>query len=93
MKDDLTMTWQPIATAPKDGTPVQLWRPPAAVGRWSCRIHAKWHAFEDGGVWVWPSEGYYNIEDTDWIDTGEFFETVDEFTHWMPLPPPPEPTP
>lgn len=71
------MEWQPIETAPKDGTPVLLTiagRPlepdedaHCAVGRWS----------DD----AWGEE--------DWcMDAGDFWSGA---THWMPLPEPPTP--
>lgn len=55
--------WQPIETAPKDGTLVDLWHP--IFGRIS---DACWHR----GVWN--------------TARGDDFT---EFTHWQPLPAPP----
>lgn len=69
-----TLEWQPIETAPKDGTDVLLFRlgmcgnplPPMVAG-W-------FHNGEDGG---WCSEDFID----EWLRG--------TFTHWMPLPAPP----
>lgn len=75
--------WQPIETAPKDGTIIDLWvvcspawRPPN--GEWDryadCSFReGRWREFNiQLGEWI-------SIEDENW--------TV---THWMPLPEPPQ---
>lgn len=66
--------WQPIETAPKDGTPVLLGR--FAPG---CLL--------DGRVsvdkWSLPEDG------RGWIGFGKFNPEYWPATHWMPLPPPP----
>jgi hypothetical protein len=64
--------WQPIETAPKDGSAVLAFWPKAYQGK--------------GGMYV-----------VLWFD-GQFVPTTMgyrgiKFTHWMPLPAPPEPTP
>jgi hypothetical protein len=68
--------WRPIATAPKDGTKVDLW------SEVEDRItDAKWHrgawctseSHVGGYVWSWDALSYQG-----------------RITHWMPLPPPPE---
>ena len=71
--------WQPIETAPRDGTPFLAW----AKGF----LQDELGPTED---WV-PSRALV----TEWrafafrcAETGNTFE----FTHWMPLPPPPEQT-
>jgi hypothetical protein len=73
------MTWQPIETAPKDGTRIILFLPsrysfPAMVtiGLW----------FED----FLPGRNGWSYCEVDEI--GQFIE--EPITHWMPLPPPPE---
>lgn len=83
--------WQPIETAPKDGTIIQLYRPPAIGGTWQTRVTAFWHVSEGHGAWVWPDSDFINIEDEDrdWLDQGDFYEDAKHFTHWMPLPGPP----
>ena len=86
--------WRPIETAPKDGTPVDLWRvlrEPRTHGR--NRITAMWStAHQD---WIWPSD--LNIvnnwpydDGIGWVYDGDFYADEESFTHWMPLPPPPE---
>jgi hypothetical protein len=74
------MNWQPIATAPKDGRVVLLWYGGVFVGLvmawWQEAIPA-----DDGGARI-PAR---------WEDIGEGF-TVNDATHWMPLPAPPEDT-
>ncbi|RUM98983.1 DUF551 domain-containing protein [Pseudaminobacter arsenicus] len=65
--------WQPMDTAPKDGTPVLLWAPDyrefASVGTWCDRV-AAWDA--DAGM---MEEG-----------PALFDDACDGPTHWMPLP-------
>lgn len=74
--------WQPIATAPKDGTRVDLW------GRNLLR-------YDKAGLRIvnvaWgPVIDWFGHERDDWQHGwGESFEP----THWMPLPPAPETAP
>lgn len=68
--------WQPISTAPKDGTVIQVW-----------------HAIHGCPVSVmWKEEGFrFRGEILHWIErtyTSSWPERA--FTHWMPLPQPPE---
>lgn len=75
--------WQDIATAPKDFTCILLvWHPPMAyrgpvvvTGRWNCRKHSHLSRRHDC-----PNE--------EGCDMG-WDHYAGEFTHWMPLPPPP----
>lgn len=75
------MEWQPIETAPKDGTFIDVWcsglHNPAGARetdaywdgtQWMCKM------FERGGPFT---VGFY---------------VTDKPTHWMPLPPPPQGT-
>jgi hypothetical protein len=78
------MTWQPIETAPKDGTHILLFDPEADYdsswndyeGRYLPRIAvAHWKPYPNGyGGW----KGYYSGIDA-----------IENPTHWMPLPEPP----
>ena len=82
------MAWQPIETAPKDGTTIDVWRdglretvywglPPHHCGEMGSYCDSDWH----------------NLKEKDWICAtfGEFTGGEDDpFTHWMPLPAPPE---
>ena len=68
--------WQPIETAPKDGTDVLLYSPDAIsdamIGHWVDGFGPP----GDGGAW-WPDN-----------DSARF--PIDAWpTHWQPLPPPP----
>lgn len=69
------MTWQPIETAPKDGTVVFLWRNGRpAIGKWNTKKYAKnpkpyWDG-SDARVW------------------GVRWATSVAPTHWMPIVPP-----
>ena len=61
--------WQPIATAPKDGTMVLVYSAAwGEVGVAYCH-----------GTWCWQHD--------------EVGEIINEITHWMPLPKPPQVTP
>lgn len=70
--------WQPIATAPKDGTQVWLW--------WDKKRRlGRWHEAENP-----PSIGG---RFANWLtDDKGSVSAVTKPTHWMPLPAPPEAT-
>jgi hypothetical protein len=71
------MTWNPIATAPRDGTKIDLWdgrrRTPDAY----------WSEIEE---W-WCVDGLYGP------DEPAPLAIVPAPTHWSPIPDPPEPLP
>ena len=72
------MTWQPIETAPKDGTMVDLWGINHLTHnkRGERIVNASWGVCTD---WM-------GNELEDWRHgRGEDYQP----THWMPLPPPP----
>src|SRR5215469_4620566 len=72
--------WQPIESAPKDGTAL-LWFPDFPTNEVQL---GSWHAYSEP---AWGLEGEWRDK-----DTGEFFENGDGYvcpTHWRPLPPPP----
>lgn len=66
--------WQPIETAPLNGTSVLLWQ----NGRW---ITGRWRGEHYGEVLRWDMG---NWQSSDGIDL-----LYQPPTHWMPLPPPP----
>lgn len=83
--------WQPIETAPKDGTVIDLWiggefprreaecywgKPHHECGEMGRLCDSDWHDLEDG--WV-PGHGLF-----------EFSLSDGEITHWMPEPEPPQ---
>ncbi len=70
--------WQPIETAPKDGSPLLLYRPwdDKTMARDSGYPGAIWHS---GG---WGKSAFPG-------DTFRGEATYGKPTHWMPLPPPP----
>jgi hypothetical protein len=68
--------WQPIETAPKDGTPILiLYKGHAIEALWECVDSGDWESGQQPVYW-WSSELNY-------------LEDGDEPTHWMPLPTPP----
>jgi hypothetical protein len=70
----MTGVWQPIETAPKDGTAILLWpyNPGDAYGGYALKEVAL---------------GYYT-PDEEWFNPEQ--RCPFEPTHWMPLPEPPE---
>lgn len=80
------MNWQPIETAPKDGTRVALWRNSAPLGTWQEFVIAEWHY--DG--WCWPDPRDNPSNYGEWSED-EILDgyNAPNFTHWMPLPEPP----
>ena len=75
--------WQPIKSAPRDGTKIDLWitPPPGALttGRYS-RVADCWYA---DGRWWFCNESQYAS------DPANCRSEVWHVTHWMPLPDPP----
>ena len=75
------MTWQPIGTAPKDGTQVLVSGPAtgklSATGNSAVSV-ARWDGFE----WKATVSGWEVWDDS---QMGQA-----QPTHWMPLPPPPD---
>lgn len=65
--------WQPIETAPKDGTVI------LACDEWGGMFVVKWTACGPKGQWDLTEVGSYATDA--WPSSDP--------THWMPLPPPP----
>ena len=72
------MSWQPIETAPKDGTKVWLFIPSDEPQQ----VVGLFDTWGDHSWWAYADRVLQDI-------TGE----AGTPTHWMPLPAPPEPTP
>jgi hypothetical protein len=73
------MTWQPIETAPRDGTRVLVWMPKAA----------------EPFIASWDTQKYHKRPQPYWRSTmnlGVSWDRMRQPTHWQPLPPPPDAT-
>lgn len=87
--------WQPIETAPRDGSWIQAWRSPPSFtgGTWEPLVYVRWE--DEEGKWVWPDEDYQvfterGVELAN-MKVAEFENYADDrFTHWQPLPEPPK---
>ena len=89
MRADLAPGWSDdMDAAPKDGTRIMLWRGYTELGSWSELIIAQWH--ED--AWRWPDSRENPSKYKPWTDEDLMDGYADDknFTHWMPLPPPPK---
>ncbi len=77
------MVWQPIDTAPKDGSKVDLWITPPngalTTGGYG-RVSDCW--FSGGKWWLYDETKYAS-------DAGNCRSEVWHVTHWMPRPDPP----
>lgn len=81
------MGWQPIETAPRDGTVIDLWHD--ELGRTpDCKWGLPEHCCGEAGQYC-DSE-WHSLKE-DWVST-TFNEMLDDlaYTHWMPLPAPPK---
>ena len=72
------MNWQPIETAPKDGTEILAWRFYPVAIRWTGDENFPWEAVQLGSSLPFMRNG--------------FTENDTSLTHWMPLPEPPTET-
>ena len=85
MSDPQTTTWQPIETAPKDGTEILVYKDMATVPV----IHIAWYRNKE----EWEASGQYcggwdTLEEWEgwWSYTeGSVSQSKIEPTHWMPL--------
>ena len=89
--------WQPIETAPQDGTEIILGSLPqtymgnpvaarVTVGHWSTEEECLKRVGDCGGECRCPE---YDYEDPCWLSWDGGFTAGNPPTHWMPLPPPP----
>jgi len=71
--------WQPIETAPKDGTKIVVFNPDREEPEVAWYVPVVFHLDdgEDSGV-AWPWKTYDNAYKEEWPD------------HWQPIPKPPE---
>jgi hypothetical protein len=78
--------WQPIETAPKDGTEIDVWCGGEFPRRVTC---ASWREPTESEWW---SHGGDTIDTPDacWHDCFGPLGKDNTPTHWMPLPAPPE---
>lgn len=84
--------WQPIETAPKDGSPVLLFLKKAVDRNYSVRGICDFHAI---GFWLYGGWKSIEVEDcgtmggelTGWMSDWVSLDL--EPSHWMPLPEPP----
>ena len=82
------MNWQPIETAPKDGTVVDLWIGGEFAGRRAdCAWGLPYHSCGEAGKYC--DSGWHEIE-SGWYDTTFNLPMHEQPTHWMPRPPAPD---
>lgn len=70
--------WQPIETAPKDGTRILVY------GKWRGELYGP--TDDDAAIYVaiWGGDGWM-------VEGSEYYSPwVDPATHWQPLPEPPQ---
>lgn len=79
------MNWQPIETAPKDGTLVDLWVVKNIFKRQMRRAACWWYSHDDDGGY-WKQEFSECLNDATQGDGGFCLDDDDVPTHWMPLP-------
>jgi len=76
---------QPIATAPKDGTVIDLWIDEARVR--SCRWGKPGHTCGEAGRYC---DSDWHSEPAGLVNTATNCTLDEAPTHWMPLPEPPQ---
>ena len=90
--------WQPIETAPKDGTPILLGRKAADEDDWGISTLGWWQDSEPDGVDCMGSDaGFIDYQVNNFFPGRSFGAEKHRYresqpTHWMPLPEPPSAT-
>lgn len=84
-------SWQPIETAPKDGTVIDVWEF-CHDPKW--RPNPDEHGMHNGWrltnvKWLDDTWKEYDADWPRWVPCSNEYYTI---SHWMPLPGPPEPT-
>lgn len=76
--------WQPIATAPKDGTRVLVWKASVFLAHWELDFSTEWdeeaEVSKSRGAWTDGTVKSWNYQEE---------QEIENPTHWMPLPDPP----
>lgn len=72
--------WQPIETAPKDGTPILGFRFYPVAIRWRPDLDSEFQ---------WDAVSLGSHASTNFMSNG-FIDGDSNLTHWMPLPEPPK---
>lgn len=84
-----SLAWQPIETAPKDGTEIDLWIVNDAGNGWR-QPDAFWKQYEESGDWVFEDAEYGEICKCETkIEGKSRIFRITKATHWRPLPPKP----
>lgn len=85
------MGWQPIKTAPRDGSRILIWKNP-----WRYPVSAKWSEDINAPYDKWGENGWQDGAYVGWLisDCEEDYwytewEEKNAPTHWKPLPAPP----
>lgn len=85
--------WKDIATAPRDGTWFQAYRPASKVGKRQRVVTMCWLASEKDFAWPVDIFDEYSPPDLDKKDARglhvDIYTGSSTFTHWRPLPAPP----
>jgi len=89
------MKWQPIETAPKDGTRILLGEPRSAISDGICTVGNWIDSLEDGQDYMGHDAGFIDVDYNDFNPSRSFGNPSHRYTgvqptHWMPLPDPPE---
>jgi hypothetical protein len=90
------IAWQPIETAPKDGTEVLLGRLAVDSDDWDASTLGWWiEAEEDGPDSMGHNAGFVDYAFSTFHPSRDFGSESHRYealkpTHWMPLPPPPD---
>jgi hypothetical protein len=83
--DTAPAQWQDISTAPKDGKPFFVW-----ADGYSWPEVVMWGKYSEQDAKELGVEGYWQYADENLAEIAPEIEW-EGMSHWMPIPPPPEP--